>query len=60
MHVSMGAALMGIGKRNATLNKAALKVARAIGPIQFNNDKSEPLDVVKHLTTDRLREKLGV
>ena len=60
VQVPMGLALMGIGKRNPTLNAAALKLARAIGPVQFNNDKSEPLDVVKHLTTDRLREKLGV
>ena len=51
---SMGGALMGIGKRNLKLNKAALKVARDIGPIQFNddNDNCEPFDVVKHLTSD--------
>ena len=60
VHVSMGAALMGIGKRNATLNAAALKLARAIGPIPFNAGNYEPFDAVKHLTTDRLREKLGV
>ena len=55
----MAGALMGIGKRNATLNAAALKLARAIGPIRFDAD-FEPLDVVKHLTNDRLRAKLGV
>jgi len=61
VHGSMGAALMGIGKRNATLNAAALKVAQAIGPIQIEADyKCEPFDVVKHLTNDRLRQKLGV
>jgi len=59
---SMGGALMGIGKRNATLNAAALKVARVIGPIRFEteSDNCEPLDVVKHLTSDALRKKLGV
>ena len=43
---------MGIGKRNKALNAAALKLARALGPIQFDEDgRLEPLDVVKHLTS---------
>ncbi len=58
---SMGGALMGIGKRNARLNAAALKVAEAIGPIKFSDDNDlEPFNVVKHLTNDGLRKKLGV
>ena len=62
VRLSMGAALMGIGKRSAVLNEAALKVARDVGPIEFTSasDECEPFDVVKHLTTDRLKEKLGV
>jgi hypothetical protein len=62
VRMAMGAALMGIGKRNAVLNKAALKVARAVGPIEFTSasGKCEPFDVAKHLSTDRLKEKLGV
>lgn len=62
VRLSMGAALMGIGKRSAVLNQAALKVARAVGPIAFTSASGtcEPFDVVKHLTTDRLKEKLGV
>jgi len=62
VRLSMGAALMGIGKRSAALNKAALKVARDVGPIEFTSasGKCEPLDVAKHLTTDRLKEQLGV
>ncbi len=62
VRMSMGAALMGIGKRSAVLNAAALKVARAVGPIEFTSasGECEPFDVAKHLTTDRLREKLGV
>jgi 3-methyladenine DNA glycosylase AlkD len=62
VRMSMGAALMGIGKRSAVLNKAALKVARKVGPIEFTSEsgKCEPFDVAKHLTSDRLREKLGI
>lgn len=61
VRLAMGAALMGIGKRSAALNKAALKVARAVGPIEFTSlsGTCEPFDVAKHLTTDRLKEKLG-
>ncbi len=62
VRLSMGAALMGIGKRSAVLNKAALKVARDVGPIEFTSasGECEPFDVAKHLTTNRLKEKLGV
>jgi len=56
---SMGGALMGIGKRNKKLNAKALKVAKKIGPIYFNEDEKncEPFDVVKHLTSDYLKKK---
>ena len=62
VRLAMGAALMGIGKRTATLNRAALKVAQAVGPIEFTSASGEcdPFDVAKHLTTDRLKEKLGM
>jgi 3-methyladenine DNA glycosylase AlkD len=61
VRLSMGAALMGIGKRSATLNAAALRVAKAVGPIEFESvsGNCEPFDVAKHLTSDRLAEKLG-
>jgi 3-methyladenine DNA glycosylase AlkD len=60
VRLAMGAALMGIGKRNAVLNEAALKVARDVGPIGFSSasGECEPFDVAKHLSTDRLKEKL--
>jgi 3-methyladenine DNA glycosylase AlkD len=60
VRLSMGTALMGIGKRSAALNEAALKVARDVGPIEFTSasGECEPFDVVKHLTTERLKEKL--
>lgn len=62
VRMAMGAALMGIGKRSVALNKAALKVARDVGPIEFTSvsGKCEPFDVAKHLTSDWLKEKLGI
>ncbi|MEX2244745.1 MAG: DNA alkylation repair protein [Trueperaceae bacterium] len=61
VRVGMGGALMSIGKRNKKLNAAAIKVAKAIGPIHFSDGdkKCEPMDVLKHLTSDYLRSKLG-
>jgi 3-methyladenine DNA glycosylase AlkD len=62
VRVGMGGALMSIGKRNETLNVAAIRVAKAIGPIHFSDGdkKCEPMDVLKHLTSDHLRKKLGL
>ena len=62
VQLSMGGALMGIGKRNVALNKASLSLAQRFGPIEFNEDgkKCDPFDVVKHLTSDYLKQKLGV
>jgi len=59
---SMAGALLGIGKRTKMLNKSALKVARHIGPVEFEtqNGKCEPFDVYKHLTSDYIKKKLGV
>ena len=58
---SMGGALMGIGMRNATLHTAALQLARSIGPIQFDpSGRLGPFDPVKHLTSDHVKNKLGV
>ena len=62
VRVGMGGALISIGKRNKKLNAAATKVAKAIGPIHFSDGdtKCEPMNVLKHLTTDSLRNKLGI
>jgi len=62
MRCAMGCALMGIGKRNKPLNQRAVEVAQAVGPIDFNEDggKCDPFDVLKHLTNDSLKKKLGV
>lgn len=57
---AMNTALMGIGKRNKTLNQAAIRAAKAIGPvnIDYGDDNScEPLDVLKHLTSDYMKSK---
>ena len=62
VRAGMGGALMSIGKRNKKLNAAAIKVAKAIGPIHFSDGdkKCEPMNVLKHLTSDYLRNKLGI
>ncbi len=62
VRASMLTALMGIGKRNKQLNQAAVQAAKAIGPvdIDYGDDNScEPLDVLKHLTSDHLQKKLA-
>ncbi len=61
MRFAMASALMGIGKRNKVLNKRAVAVAKAVGPIDFNEDggKCDPFDVLKHLTTDALNKKFS-
>lgn len=60
--VAMGGALMGIGKRNVELNSAALKVAQKMGPIDIDSGVTncEPFDVVKHLTSDYIKNKLNI
>ncbi len=61
VRMAMATALMGIGKRSAALWSPALRVARDIGPIDFDPSGScEPMDVTKHIDTDRIRAKLGV
>lgn len=61
VRMSMGAALMGIGKRSKALNTAALKVARRVGPIEFTSASGncDPFDVAKHLTAEPLQKKLA-
>jgi 3-methyladenine DNA glycosylase AlkD len=59
--MAMGGALVGIGKRSKKLNAASLKVARKIGPIDFDPDgKCDPLDIAKHLTSSYAKQKLGL
>ncbi len=59
---AMSGALMGIGKRNRALNKVALKAAKAIGPIDVDygeDNNCQPIDIIKHLTSDYLKVKFA-
>lgn len=59
----MATALLGIGKRNRTLNKAAVEAATAIGPLDIDygdDNRCEPIDLLKHLKSDYLKKKLDL
>jgi 3-methyladenine DNA glycosylase AlkD len=59
---AMLGALMGVGKRNNELNTAAVSATKAIGPVDvdYGDDNScEPLNVLKHFTSDYLTKKLN-
>lgn len=63
VQVAMAGALIGIGKRNAILNAKTLEVTIPINPIPIETSTGkdcEPLDVVKHLTSDYLKNKFGL
>jgi hypothetical protein len=56
----MQAAIIGIGKRNKRLKKVAIKTVKAIGPVAGDpEDHCPPTDVLKHLTSDYLKEKFS-
>lgn len=60
---AMGGTLIGTGNRNKKLNKAAVRAAQAIGliDVDYGDDNSrEPLNVLQHLTSYYLKQKLGV
>ena len=59
---AMGGALIGMGKRNITLNTAALKVAQQMGAIDIDSGVTdcEPFDIAKHLTSDYIKNKLNI
>lgn len=57
---AMQGALLGIGKRNKKLNQAAIRAVKSIGSvdIDYGDDNScEPINLLKHLTSDYLKEK---
>ena len=59
--MAMAGALMGMGKRSKKTQCGSLKVARKIGPIDFDPDgRCDPMDVSKHLTSDYVTKKLGI
>lgn len=63
--LSMGGALMGIGLRNRSLNIKAIKLAEIVSPIDYSDtlpegSKCQPLDILKHLTSDYAKKKFGI
>lgn len=59
---SMNGALMGIGKRTKKLNTAAIKAAKEIGDVgvDYGDDNAcEPINVLKHLTSDYIKQKFA-
>jgi hypothetical protein len=59
VRMAMACAVMGVGKRNATLHGPSLALARAMGDIEQDNG-CEPFSVIKHLTRPALKKKLGL
>lgn len=61
VRMSMGGALMGIGVRTKKLHAAALKVAKKIGPIEFDpTGKCDPFDPVKRLEHPLIKKRVGL
>ena len=63
VRMAMAGALVGIGKRNKKLNRAAVRVAKQVGPIDFNEgsgSRCDPFDPHKHLTSEYLKKKLAL
>lgn len=59
VRMSMAGALMGIGTRSKMLHKAALRVAKQIGPIDFDPDgKCAPFDAAKNLANKVITSRL--
>ena len=57
--MAMGAALLGMGSRSRKLHAAAIRVAKKIGPIDFDPDgKCPPFDVVKNLSHKLIKDRL--
>ena len=62
VRMAMAGALVGIGKRNKKLNQAAVRVAKRVGPIDFNEDagrRCDPFEPLKHLTSEHVKKKLS-
>lgn len=59
---AMNSSMLSIGKRNPHLHQKTLAVARAIGPVEvdYGDNGCQVPNIVKHLTSDALLEKLGV
>jgi len=56
---AMNNAMMAIGLRSAGLNRQALKAAKKIGKVEvdYGDNSCQAVDVIKHLTSDRIKDK---
>jgi 3-methyladenine DNA glycosylase AlkD len=57
----MNTALFAIGKRSAALHQASLQAAKKIGKVEvdYGDNSCQAMDVVKHLSSERLVEKFS-
>lgn len=58
---AMNNSLWAIGMRSKNLNNQAIDAARSIGKVEvdYGQNSCEALDIMKHLTSERLQKKLG-
>ena len=59
LRMSMGGALLGVGKRSKATNAAARVAVAEMGEIE-GSPGCEPFDVMKHLTSPYITKKLGL
>lgn len=59
--MSMGFAVQGIGMRSRKLNAAAYRIAKKLGPLEFDaTGKCDPYDPAKHLRSDTAKKRFGL
>ncbi len=58
---AMNNALLAIGSRSKDLHRLTLPIAKSLGPVKvdYGDNSCQAVDVVKHLTSDRILKKLG-
>ena len=58
---AMNNTLFYLGQRSKTLNEACISAAQNIGPVhvEYGDNSCEPVDVIKHLTGDRIQAKFS-
>ncbi len=59
---TMNNAVWLIGQRNKELHKRALEVAQNVGKVvvDYGDNSCEAIDCIKHLTSDRIKKKVGL
>jgi len=61
VRMAMAGALQGIGARSKKLHRAALRVGKQIGPLQFDpTGRCDPYDVAKNLSHPVIKKRLGL